>query len=107
MQDQTMLCFCGHDCARCITYLATIQNDDTLRKRAQQLYREEFGLEVPLYEIHCKGGRSEEVFFLCRDCPWVQCAKEKGLSACADCLQYPCAPLAQYQQKYVNKCNQI
>ncbi|MBQ8288668.1 MAG: hypothetical protein IJX76_07870 [Clostridia bacterium] len=43
-----------------------------------------------------------------RECPWVRCAKERGLTAaCADCGEYPCKPLAEYLNKYVNKCNQI
>ena len=28
-----LLCYCGHDCARCLTYLATINDDEDLRKQ--------------------------------------------------------------------------
>ena len=42
---------CGHDCSRCITYLATIKNDDTLRKQSQQFYKTMFGLDIPLDEV--------------------------------------------------------
>ena len=30
----SMPCYCGHDCAKCITYIATQTNDDNLRIRA-------------------------------------------------------------------------
>ncbi|MPN35791.1 hypothetical protein SDC9_183293 [bioreactor metagenome] len=102
-----MLCFCDHDCLRCITYLATVKNDDELRKQSQQFYKNKFGLDILLFEIHCTGGHSEDILRLCRGCPWMKCCKEKGLSACSDCTEYPCKPLADYQEKYVNKCNQV
>ena len=53
------------------------------------------------------GGHSEDLFALCADCPFRSCARKKGLYFCAACPDYPCAPLAEYQAKYVNQCNQI
>ncbi len=100
-------CYCGHDCSRCVTYLATIRNDFELCKQSQRFYRDEFGLEIPLSEIHCMGGWSDDIFYLCSGCPWMKCCKEKGLSVCSDCDEYPCKPLAEYQEKYVNKYNQL
>ncbi|HPF56669.1 MAG TPA: DUF3795 domain-containing protein, partial [Clostridiales bacterium] len=102
-----MTCCCGHDCARCVTYRATVENNDELRKQAQKFYHEEFGKDIPLEKIRCKGGRSDEMFFMCGDCPWVKCCRERGLDTCSQCADYPCPPLADYIEKYVNKCNQI
>ncbi len=104
---QAPTCFCGHDCSRCLTYLATVNNSDELRRQSQQFYKDTFGHDIPLAEIHCLGGRSDDIFYLCRDCPWRKCAKEKRLSACSDCSEYPCKPLAEYQARWVNKCNQM
>lgn len=104
---QAPTCFCGHDCSRCLTYLATVNNSDELRRQSQQFYKDTFGHDIPLTEIHCLGGRSDDIFYLCRDCPRRKCAKEKRLSACSDCAEYPCKPLAEYQARWVNKCNQM
>jgi hypothetical protein len=104
---KAMPCFCGHDCSRCVTYLATVSDDDELRKMSQQFYKDEFGYDIPLSEIRCMGGRSDDVFKLCHGCPWMKCCRERGIMSCADCSEYPCKPLADYQAKYVNKCNQI
>ncbi|MDD6800634.1 MAG: DUF3795 domain-containing protein [Firmicutes bacterium] len=101
------ICCCGHDCSRCRTYLATVNHDDNLRKQSQKFYKDEFGMDIPLEAVHCLGGRSEEVFFLCKECPWVKCCKERGIDVCSDCEHYPCGSLKQYQEKYVNKCNQV
>lgn len=101
------ICYCGHDCSRCLTYLATINHDDHLRKQSQKFYRDEFGMDIPLEAIHCLGGRSEDAFYLCRECPWKKCCRERGIAACSDCADYPCEALKRYQDKYVNKCNQV
>lgn len=100
-------CFCGHDCSRCVTYLATVRNNDELRKQSQLFYKNEFDLDIPLSEIHCKGGRSDDVFKLCPECPWMKCCLERKIDVCSDCPVYPCKPLVKYQAKYVNKCNQL
>lgn len=108
METKTTPCgCCGHDCARCVTYLATVRDDDRLRCQAQQFYCDTFAVDLPLDVFHCLGCRSEDVFVLCRDCPFTACADRHGLTSCADCEDDPCPALADYQKKYVNRCNQI
>lgn len=97
---------CGHDCSRCFTYIATVTNDDDLRIQSEIFYKDEFGLDVPLEDIHCQGCCSEDVFYLCRECPWVRCCIGHNIDVCSNCGQYPCQALSQYQEKYVNKVNQ-
>lgn len=98
---------CGHDCSRCITYLATINNDDTLRKQSQQFYKNMFGLDIPIDEVNCLGCHSDNVFMLCKNCPFKKCVLERKIAECSKCVEYPCKVLTEYQEKYVNKCNQI
>jgi hypothetical protein len=100
-------CYCGHDCARCITYIATLRNDDNLRRQSQSFYKERFGLDIPLEKFNCEGGRSQNVFELCKECPFVKCCKERSVDSCSKCPEYPCKEISDYQAKYVNKCNQI
>ena len=102
-----LACYCGHDCARCLTYLATVNNDEDLRKQTQKFYKTEFGIDIPLKDIHCLGGRSEDIFYLCKECPFIKCCKEHSIEMCCDCPKYPCKDIKEYQEKYVNKCNQI
>ena len=100
-------CYCGHDCARCVTYIATQRNDDNLRRQSQSFYKEQFGLDIPLEKFNCEGGRSQNVFELCKECPFVKCCKERSVDSCSKCPGYPCKEISDYQVKYVNKCNQI
>lgn len=102
-----MPCYCGHDCARCKVYVATVTGDEDLRAEAAAYNADAFGITVEPEALRCMGGRSGEIFCLCRDCPWMRCCREKGIGACADCAEYPCPPLADYIERYVNKVNQI
>jgi len=100
-------CYCGHECAKCITYIATQRNDDSLRRQAQSFYKERSGLDIPPQKFNCEGGRSKNVFELCKGCPFVKCCKEHSVDSCSTCPEYPCNEISDYQEKYVNKFNQI
>ena len=102
----TDLCFCGHDCARCLVRLADEHGDEALAARAIAFYRDAFGVEVPREKLHCKGGRSDAVFYLCEGCPFRRCCIERGLHSCKDCAE-PCTDFLEYQKKYVNRCGQL
>lgn len=98
---------CGHDCLRCVTYLAAQDDDDELRRRSQAFYRNAFGVDLPLGEFNCDGCRSQKVFALCRECPFRGCCAEHGVERCDDCPDFPCDDIADYREKFVNKCNQV
>ena len=100
-------CYCGHDCSKCVTYIATQTNNEDLRRQAQSFYKEIFGLDIPLEKFYCNGGRSKNVFELCKECPFKKCCIERGIDACSKCSEYPCKEILDYQEKYVNKCNQL
>jgi len=100
-------CYCGHDCSKCVTYIATQTSNEDLRRQAQRFYKESFGLDIPLEKFYCNGGRSKNAFELCKDCPFKKCCIERGVDACGKCSEYPCKDISDYQEKYVNKCNQL
>ena len=100
-------CYCGHDCSKCVTYIATQTDNDDLRRQAQSFYKERFGLDIPLEKFYCDGGRSENVFELCKECPFKKCCIERGIDACSKCSEYPCKDISDYQEKYVNRSNQL
>ena len=94
-----LACYCGHDCARCLTYLATVNDDEDLRKQSQKFYKTEFGIDIPPKDIHCLGGRSEDIFYLCKECPFIKCCKEHSIEMCCDCPKYLCNDIKEYQEK--------
>ncbi len=100
-------CYCGHDCSKCVTYVATMTDNDNLRMQSQRFYREQFGQDIPLEKFNCWGGRTDKVFEFCQDCPFRKCCIERNINSCNLCSEYPCTMFKDYQIKYVNKCNQI
>ena len=107
MANAKIICYCGHDCARCITYRAAIENNDDLRRKSQKFYRDVFKKDIPLGQIRCAGGRTNGIFHLCKECPWMVCCQSAELTPCSECPEYNCPPLAVYIAKYVNQCNQL
>jgi len=105
--ENNLICYCGHDCSKCVIHIATQNNDDSLRNQARSFYKEQFGQDIPLTKFNCSGGRSNNLFELCGECPFRKCCNERGIEACKLCVEYPCNMLREYQDKYVNKCNQI
>lgn len=101
-----MTCFCGHDCSRCVTYLATAGDDDELRRQSKQFYENFFNRDISLCDFNCYGGRSGTVFSLCQECPFSKCCREKNIHSCNEC-EKQCEMFKDYQKKYVNKYNQL
>lgn len=106
-------CFCGHDCSRCLVYLASIASDSAeaseLRRQAKEFYKSEFGLDIPEDKLYCLGGRSDKVLYLCEDCPMRRCCLWQGIQSCRECVRdngIPCRDFLEYTKKYVNKFNQ-
>ena len=101
------VCYCGHDCSKCVIYFAHRTGDVNMRSIAMKLYKTTFDIDLPAEKFECAGGRSDKLFEACRECPFRNCCLEKGLEACADCPDYPCMQLKEYQEKYVNKFGQV
>lgn len=102
-----LICYCGHDCARCRVFLATINDDHDLREQSAAYYQESLKTPMSLDNLYCLSARSDEVMVGCRQCPFMKCAKDKSLSICEDCQNHPCQTLAWYTDTYVNKTNQV
>ncbi len=101
------ICYCGHDCSKCVTYIATQTDDDTLRKQSQKFYKELIGRDIPLEQFNCQGGRSNDIFEPCLECPFRKCCMKRNYTSCEECPGYPCRMLADYRARHVNKSNQI
>lgn len=83
-----LIAFCGLDCARCDARTATIHNDDALRQQVARQWSEWNHVDIPAASINCLGCRTEGI-----KCPYCdsmchirQCALQKGVSHCGECL---------------------
>lgn len=102
-----LICFCGYDCSKCRTYIATLNDDNDMRSSISQYYKSELNIDIPIEKLYCLSGRSDTIMEACNGCPFTKCCHDKNLNSCSECPQYPCAMIADYEEKYVNKSNQL
>ncbi len=85
---------CGLDCEACDARIATITNDNALRRKTAALWTALNGVTITPEMINCTGCRVEgaKTPFCDVLCPVHNCIREKGLDTCEDCLQMEGCP---------------
>ena len=81
------IAYCGLDCERCEARMATVNNDDALRKKVAKLWSDLNGVEITPEMINCSGCRIDGVKTPYCDslCPIRQCALSRKVETCGDC----------------------
>jgi hypothetical protein len=84
---EKLISCCGLNCASCDARIATITNDDELRKATAEKWRTAYGASGLTYEmINCTGCREEGAKFShCNVCEIRICVQEKGFDTCGSC----------------------
>ncbi len=85
---KNMIGCCGLDCEKCGAYLATVNNDEELRKQTAKQWSEWNQTEIPPEAVNCTGCRSEGVRTYYCDCMCEirKCALGKGYETCRECV---------------------
>lgn len=85
-RDRLIGC-CGLECEKCDARIATIRNDDALRKKTAAIWSELNGVMIRPDAINCLGCRMEGVKtpFCDSLCAIRRCVRLKGLETCGDC----------------------
>jgi hypothetical protein len=93
MDFEKMAAPCGLPCFDCIVYLAN--EDPELRARVSR----QFG--IPERDVGCRGCRDVQgkCPVVSMECTVYPCAKEKGVTFCCDCSDFPCDSLYPYADK--------
>ena len=82
-----MIAYCGLDCEKCDTYIATINNDQELRVKTAKLWTELNNTSILPEHINSQGCRADGIKTVYCDslCSIRQCAMKKCVSTCGDC----------------------
>ena len=90
-----MIACCGVDCATCDAYVATLNNDDTLRRTTAERWARQLDVPVEPEYINCDGCQQTDGRHLgyCAICGIRTCCLEKQHATCAECDEYVCARL--------------
>ena len=81
------IAYCGLDCETCDARIATINNDDELRKKVAAEWSKLNGVEITPEMINCVGCRVDGVKTpYCESmCPIRLCAMGKQMKTCGSC----------------------
>lgn len=92
-----LIAYCGLDCEKCEARIATINDDDKLRKKVAKEWSELNNVSITPAMINCVGCRIEGIKtpFCESMCPIRKCAHEKEYQTCGDCHDYKTCPKLQ------------
>ena len=88
------IAYCGLDCEKCDAYIATKNNDHSLRIKTARLWSELNQTPILPEHINCEGCRADGVktYYCSTLCAIRCCALEKGVDTCGDCLELEHCP---------------
>jgi len=94
---------CGLNCATCDARIATVKNDDELRKATVEKWKVMHNATGLLPEmINCTGCREPGVKFShCEVCDIRNCVKARGYDTCGDCVELETCNLVSGIHKHV------
>ena len=80
---------CGLDCESCEARIATVNDDDDLRRKVAKLWSELNHAEITPEMIHCTGCRlpGEKTPYSEALCPIRQCVRSRDHATCGDCVE--------------------
>lgn len=90
-----MIAYCGIDCSKCDSYLATRSGSDEELARVAEKLSKRYRAEVkPEYVIcdGCKTGKRHS-YYCTNSCKMRSCCVEKGYDFCFECADFPCKEL--------------
>ena len=92
---EEMISYCGVVCTRCPQYIATQNNDNSLRKKAAERLEKKFGLLIKPEDINCDGCLTIDgrIIGFCDTCEVRKCGSEKEIKNCTVCDEQPCDKL--------------
>jgi hypothetical protein len=100
---EKLISCCGLDCTTCDARIATVENNDEIRRATADKWRVSFNAPGLTYEmINCTGCREEGVKFThCAMCEIKNCVKAKGFDTCGDCPEMETCTIVSAIHKYV------
>ena len=92
-----LLAPCGIDCETCNARIATLNNDDNLRKEVAKEWSVEYNFNCTPEMINCTGCLEEGVKVgHCNECSTRKCVLSKDIENCSFCNEYPCEEIKAF-----------
>lgn len=99
---ERLISCCGLNCETCDARIATIQNNDELRKATAEAWQKMFNApQINFETINCTGCRMEGVKFThCETCQIRNCARGKGYETCGECADMGTCEIVAFVHKH-------
>ena len=81
---------CGLYCEACNLYIGTHEEPVRLERAAARF-------NVQTDDVSCYGCHSDKRALHCNNCRLYDCAVGRGIAVCAECADYPCSDLKEFQ----------
>ncbi len=100
---EKLIACCGLNCAGCDARIATVKNDNGLRKETAEKWKVMFNApSLSADMINCTGCREEGVKFShCYECEIRKCANEKKFDTCGQCDEVESCSIVGGVHKFV------
>ena len=107
---ENFIAYCGLDCEKCEARLATINNDNELRKKVATEWSRLNNITITPEMINCEGCRidGKKTVFCDKLCQIRQCAMNKKYETCGDCAEMKtCKKVAMIISNNVEALNNL
>jgi len=97
--------YCGLDCSKCECYIATINNNDELRKKVAKEWSELNNVIIPYQAINCLGCKQDSTKSIyCESiCEVRKCALKSNINSCDKCVKMgECEKLKPFLDSPIN-----
>lgn len=91
--DKQTAAVCGLLCKSCGIFIATQENNTNHLKYIAER------LNIPIEQVRCFGCRSNTLSAHCKACYFRECSEKNEIEFCAECNDYPCSQLRDFQTK--------
>jgi hypothetical protein len=99
---EKLISCCGLNCETCDARIATIQNNDELRKATAESWQKMFNANITFDAINCTGCRMEGAKFThCLSCQIRNCVNDKGYETCGECADMATCEVVASVHKHV------
>ncbi len=100
MMDE-MIAYCGINCSKCPTFIATLNDSNSERKDVAEKWSKQFKSDIKPEDINCDGclTTTERIFMHCKVCHIRKCGTEKKVKNCAYCEDYACDKLSKFHDR--------
>jgi hypothetical protein len=97
---QEIIAYCGLVCSNCPTFIATQNDDDSVREKTAALLSDKYGLNFKPEEINCDGclSKGKRLIGYCNTCEVRKCTITKSAKNCSICDNQPCEKLRKFHE---------